>query len=211
MKKGWRDISVSVRDGMVHWPDNPPVKIRRILDMKKGDRCTLSTLSFGSHTATHMDAPAHFLKGGAGIDRMPFEVAIGPARVIEILDKHSVKPDELKRHKIKKGERILFKTLNSSRCWRSDRFIKDFVHIPGDSAHLLAKIGPRLVGIDYLSVGGFHKDGRETHRALLSKGVWILEGVNLSGVNPGRYKMICLPLRLPGADGAPARAILRPL
>ena len=209
MKKSWIDISVPLKSGMVHWPDNPPVKIERMQDMDHGDSCTVSTLSFGSHTGTHMDAPAHFIKGTKGIDQMPLEATIGPARVIEIKDRESIKPEELKKHKIRAGERILFKTINSSRCWSGDTFIEDFVYISQAAARALAKAKIRTVGIDYISVGGFTCDGLETHQALLGGGIWIIEGLNLSKVKPGNYELLCLPLKLVQGDGAPARAVLR--
>src|SRR2546423_4715430 len=203
------DISVPVRSGMVHWPGDPPFVRERFLDMDRGDRCNVSSLSMGAHTGTHMDAPLHFLNGGQPIDQMPLDATVGPARVIEIHDGESIKPPELEPHNVRAGERILFKTANSRRCWRNDAFQEDFVYISQEAARLLADRGIRSVGVDYLSVGGFAKDGVETHEALLRAGIWIIEGLNLSAVNAGPYELVCLPLKLVGADGAPARAILR--
>jgi arylformamidase len=211
MNDSWIDISVPVFTGMAHWPDNPAVRIERMLDIELGDVCNVSTLSLGAHTGTHMDAPLHFLRHGAGIDAAPFSATVGPARVIEIRDTESIKGAELAEHDIRRDERILFKTANSARCWQTDDFVEDFVYIAQDAATLLAERGVRTVGIDYLSVGGFRKDGVETHAALLGGDVWVIEGLNLSQVQPGMYEMICLPLRLMNADGSPARAILRPL
>ncbi|MFC1979914.1 cyclase family protein [Chloroflexota bacterium] len=111
----WIDISVPLRNAMVYWPGDPPVQINHTLDTEQGDSHTLSEISMGSHTGTHMDAPLHFIKHGIGIDKMPLDVTIGRARVIEIKDAESVKPEELARHHIQRGERILFKTKNSSR------------------------------------------------------------------------------------------------
>jgi arylformamidase len=211
MTDSWIDVSVPVRTGMVHWPDNPPVSVERMLDIERGDGCTVSKVSLGVHTGTHMDAPLHFLQNGVGIDAMPFSATLGPARVIEIRDAVSIKAAELAEHDIRRGERILFKTLNSTRCWHTDEFVEDFVYIARDAAAFLAEQGVQTVGVDYLSVGGFREDGVETHTALLGGGVWVIEGLNLSQVQPGMYELICLPLRLMHADGAPARAILRPL
>jgi arylformamidase len=140
---------------------------------------------------------------------MPLTAAIGRARVIEIGDPVSIKPEELAGHNIQRGERILFKTRNSPRCWQTDDFVEDFVYIAHEAAQYLASLGVQLVGVDYLSVGGSHVDGPETHQALLEGGIWIVEGLNLSQVDPGAYDLICLPLRIVGGDGAPARAILR--
>jgi arylformamidase len=206
----WIDVSVPIKSGMVHWPDNPPVTVGKMLDMSCGDVCNVSTLSMGSHTGTHMDAPLHFVGGGKSLDLMPLEATIGPARLIEIKDKISIKPAALKSHRIRPGDRVLFKTRNSSRSWKSDRFDEDFVFISKEAAQYLVDCRVQTVGVDYLSVGGFRQDGVETHRILLGAGVWIVEGLNLSKVKPGRYQFICLPLRVVGSDGAPARAILKP-
>jgi len=205
----WIDVSVLLHSGMVHWPDNPPVSIEYMLHMSRGDICNVSTLSMGSHTGTHMDGPFHFLPEGKGLHEMPFHATIGRARVIEIRDPESIKPGELRPHNIRQGERLLFKTLNSSRSWQTDTFIEDFVYISQEAARYLASVGVLTVGIDYLSVGGYTKDGVETHRALLEADIWIIEGLDLSQVDPGMYELICLPLRIDGSDGAPARAILR--
>ncbi len=209
MTNPWIDISVTLQDGMVHWPDNPPVQIGLMLSMERGDVCNVSTLSMGSHTGTHMDAPRHFLAAGKGIDEIPLDATMGSARVIEIHDSESIKPDELRSQQIQHGERILFKTQNSARGWKTQAFIEDFVYISQEAARYLASLGVQTIGVDYLSVGGYKKDGKETHQALLGAGIWIIEGLNLSQVQPGTYELICLPLKIAGGDGAPARAILR--
>jgi arylformamidase len=209
--QGWIDVSVPLRSGMVHWPDNPPVQIERMLDMERGDVANVSKLSMGSHTATHMDAPLHFIRTGKGLDEMPLTATVGRARVIEIRDPESVKPEDLSPHGIRRDERILLKTHNSARCWQTDAFIEDFVYISQEAARYLADCGIQTVGIDYLSVGGFWRDGVETHQALLEAGIWIIEGLNLSEVEPGEYELVCLPLKVEEGDGAPARAILRPV
>ena len=195
---------------MVHWPSDPPVHIERVLDLDRGDSHALSALSMGSHTGTHVDAPRHFLSQGASVDQVPPETLIGRARVIEIQDRESIRPEELLRYGIRGGERLLFKTANSSRVWRLDRFIEDYVFLSAEAASLVAKRKGRLVGIDYLSVGGFKRDGGLVHRLLLEAGVWIVEGLDLSGVEPGKYDLVCLPIKISGGDGAPARAMLRP-
>src|ERR687894_2043590 len=116
-EEGWVDVSAPLRSGMVHWPDTPPVRIDRMLDMERGDIANVSKISLGSHTGTHMDAPIHFVRDGVERDRMPLDTTIGHARVIEIQDPVSIKPDELGPYGIGRGERILFKTRNSSREW----------------------------------------------------------------------------------------------
>jgi arylformamidase len=131
------------------------------------------------------------------------------ARVIEIRDTESIQREELEFHHIQQGERVLFKTVNSARCWQTDTFLEDFVYISQEAAHYLAAVGVQTVGIDYLSVGGYTKDAVETHLALLGAGIWIIEGLDLSQVDPGTYELICLPIKITGSDGGPARAILR--
>lgn len=209
MSADWLDISVPLYTGMAHWPDNPPVKIERMLDMAKGDICNVSVMSLGAHSGTHVDAPIHFLRDGAGVDVAPLSAMIGPARVITITDTKKITADELRRHAIQPGERVLFKTLNSSRCWQTDDFVEDFVYIEQAAARYLVEAQAQTVGVDYLSVGGYVEDGEATHRALLAAGIWIIEGLNLSQVAPGDYELVCLPLKIVDADGAPARAVLR--
>jgi len=205
----WIDVSVTLHDGMVHWPDNPPFELRRIMSQEKGDVCTVSSISLSVHTGTHMDAPLHFVKNGSTIDEMPVDSTVGPARVIEIQDRHAIRRKELLNHQINASERILFKTANSDHAWNSDQFEEDFIFIARDAAEYLAESNIRCVGVDYLSVGGYKQDAVETHQALLGAGIWVIEGLNLSGVEPGEYDLVCLPLKLVGAEGAPARAILR--
>jgi arylformamidase len=209
LRSMWIDISIPLRNAMVHWPGDPEVRIERVLDLEHGDSHTLSQISMGLHTGTHIDAPLHFVRKGVGIDKMPLDITIGRARVIEIHDPESIKAEELVHHRIRRGERILFKTQNSSHVWQTDEFVEDFVFLTQEAAHFLAECQVRLVGIDYLSVGGFKRDGSRVHQVLLGAGIWIIEGLNLSLVGPGRFDLICLPIKLERGDGAPARAVLR--
>jgi arylformamidase len=210
MSLTWIDISVPIYTGMVHWPDNPPVRIERMQDLSRGDSANVSKIELGAHTGTHMDAPRHFLADGAGLDEMPFDATIGLVRVIPITHPRAILPTELEVHNLQAGERVMFRTQNSERCWKDDRFVEDFVYISAAAAQFLVERQVRTVGIDYLSVGGYVHDGIETHQILLGAGIWLIEGLNLSEVKPGTYELVCLPLRVVGADGAPARAILRP-
>jgi arylformamidase len=200
----WLDVSVPTYAGMVHFPDNPSIEIETITSVDRGDICTVSRLTMGSHTGTHIDAPIHFLPGGTGAEKVPLEHLIGPARVIEIKDPHAIKAEELRVHKPAARERLLFKTSNSERCWETSQFISDYVAIAEDAASYLASLNTLAVGIDYLSAGG-----PETHRTLLGAGVVIIEGLKLIGISQGRYDLLCLPLKIIGGDGAPARALLR--
>lgn len=209
VESGWIDISVPIRDGMAHWPGDPPVRIERVQDIERGDSHTLSAMSVGSHTGTHIDAPAHFIKGGKTIDRMALSVLVGKARVLEIKDKESIKVAELDQFKIRRGERILFKTSNSA-LWSSDKFFEDFVFVSPEAAQFLADQGVKLVGVDYFSVGSYRRGGSLQHKVLLTAGICVIEGLNLSLVAPGSYNLVCLPLRLENGDGAPARVIIKP-
>jgi arylformamidase len=207
----WIDVSVTVRHGMPHWPDNPPITLQRVLDTERGDVCNVSHLAMGVHSGTHMDGPVHFIHGAGGLDEMPLTATMGEARVIEIDDPGEITADELRKHRLQPGERVLFRTSNSDRCWHSSSFVEDFVGLSEQAAAYLAETGVRTVGIDYLSIGGYHADGAKIHKILLQAGIWIIEGLDLSPVTGGRYEMICLPVKLHNSDGAPARAILRPL
>jgi arylformamidase len=208
---GWMDLSVAVRPGMPCWPGNPPVLMERPMAMERGDDCNLTRLDMGVHSGTHVDAPVHFIPGGAGADQMPLATGIGPARVIEIEHENLVTADELERHELQSGERILLKTANSPRCWRADGFVADYVYLTEDAARHLAGARVALVGVDYLSVGGYGTDIAAVHEILLGSGVWIIEGLDLSPVTAGRWELVCLPIRLAGCDGAPARVAARPL
>lgn len=211
MSSEFIDLSIPLRDGMVYWPGDAPFHRLQKLHIANGDVCNLSEISTSAHIGTHMDAPRHFLADGKGMETMPIEATIGPARVIAIQHPDLIQVRELEPHHLQKGERVLFKTKNSEQHWKTDSFQEQFVHIPEDTAHYLAKCGVQTVGVDYLSVGGYETDSAETHRALLAAGIWLIEGLNLEHVAPGHYELICLPLRIAGSDGAPARAVLRKL
>lgn len=205
----WIDISVPVREGMPLWPGDPGLSFERVMDQNNGDVCTLTRAGMSAHTGTHMDAPLHFVGNSATIDQMPIDATVGPARVIRIQDGTAIHRAELEPHAIQPGERILFRTANSDLDWGNLPFNEDFIFIARDAAEYLADCGVRSVGVDYLSVGGFSQDSVETHLALLGKGIWVMEGLVLGCVEPGAYDLVCLPLKWVGAEGAPARAILR--
>lgn len=207
MTNEYLDISTYNKNGMVVWPGDPEFSIKRISDMDKGDALNLSIITMSSHTGTHIDAPSHWLRDGKSVDEMPLAISIGAARVIEIKDPESIKVSELQDYTIKKGQRILFKTRNSRNA--SDQFTGDFVYLSVEAAKYISESGALVVGVDSLSVGGYHTDGKIVHTTLLEAGVWIIEGLDLSQAVAGEYELICLPLKLLGADGAPSRAVLR--
>ena len=205
----WLDVSIPIHNAMHGWPGSPPTFVTMHLGTAKGDVCNVSAIQFNSHTGTHMDAPVHFLHGAKTMDDLPWEAVIGPARVVEIKDRKAIKSAELKKIKPREGERLLFKTRNSAVSYRKPEFDKNFVYISKEGAQYLVDCGVRTVGVDYFSVGGFYRDGIETHHALLKAEIWIIEGLNLSGVKPGDYDLICLPIKLHKGDGAPARCLVR--
>jgi kynurenine formamidase/threonine dehydrogenase-like Zn-dependent dehydrogenase len=205
---GWIDLTVGIRHEMVHYPGDPAVELKQTKHLDRGDPATVSHLSLGVHTGTHVDAPVHFIGGAAGVDEFSIDAMIGPARVIEILDKEICSAQDLAPYDIRSGERLLLRTNNSSRCWNVDTFVEDYVHLDTSAARMLAERQVRMVGIDYLSVGR-GKDGPEVHRILLEAGVVIVEGLDLSRVNAGSYDVVCLPLKILGGDGAPARVVIR--
>lgn len=209
MNSSWIDISVPLHAGMAHWPNDKAFQRVETETIAHGSECNLSEFSSSAHLGTHMDAPRHYLADGAGMESFPVAAGVGPARVIAISDPELIRVSELKPHRLSKGERILFKTLNSEKCWETPTFQKKFVHVPQETAVYLADCCVRTVGVDYLSVGGYDSDGAETHRTLLRAGIWIIEGLILKDVEPGDYELICLPLKMVGSDGAPARAVLR--
>jgi arylformamidase len=202
------DISLPIVDGGLIYPNNPPISVTPAQQISKGASSNSSTLSFGSHTGTHVDAPKHFFDDGAGVDTLSLDVLMGPAMLICVDDDvTAVGAKELQRHELSGHLRVLIKTRNSS-FNREREFRQDYTYLAPDGAEHLVNLGVKLVGIDYLSVEQFHSGHHKTHRALLGAGVVIVEGLDLSVPPMGPYDLRVLPLRLPGLDGAPARAVL---
>ena len=202
------DISVPVVNGGVVYPGNPEIRITPQQEVAKGGSSNVSSLAFGSHTGTHVDAPKHFFDNGATVDQLPLDVLMGPAMLIAFgNDVLSVGDDDLRKHEIKGHTRVLLKTRNSSFI-RGPEFVRDYTYLAPDGAAYLVELGVKLVGIDYFSVEQFHSGHHRTHRTLLENGVVIVEGLNLSAPAMGPYDLRVLPLRLAGLDGAPARAVL---
>ena len=185
--------------------------VDRLFDVDKGDKVTMSQISITSHDGTHIDSPLHFIPGGTTIDIMPIETTVGPARVIGIKNDKEVTVEELESYNIQAGERILFKTKNSGKVYATQQYKGEFVTISPEAAKYLASKKIRLVGMDYLTIAG--GDPMENvgivHTAFLSNGIFIIEGLNLDGVEPGDYELVCLPLRLERGDAGPCRAVIR--
>ena len=209
------DVSVPISELTPTYPGDPGIRVEAWASIAKGDAANVSRLDFGAHTATHVDAPAHFIEGAAKVDSLSLDVLIGRARVVEIAPYvRAVSAETLAAHDLAGATRVLFKTRNSA-FWADSHsgFRTDFTYLAPDAARALVGGGVRLVGTDYLSIEEFKAERFETHRILLSNGVVIVEGLDLSGVPAGDYELICLPLKIAagGGDGAPARAILRTL
>jgi arylformamidase len=203
------DISLPISESLAVWPGDPEVRITQPFHLDRGDAATVTRLDMGAHTGTHVDAPAHFIPGGPGVDALDLDVLVGPALVVHALEVDALSAEVLDGLQIPPGaERVLFRTRHSERWARGElEFAEDFVAITEDGARWLVERGVRLVGIDCPSVGPFIAPA-PTHRILLRAGVVPVEGLNLSGVAAGVYQLVCLPLRIVDADGAPARAIL---
>ena len=200
------DVSVPIHPGMVIYHDNPGVEVELASAIAAGDTANVSGISMGVHTGTHIDGPSHFYDGGDGADSLPLDAMLGPALVVELAETGVGPIDEaaLRAAEIPAGtDRLLLKTPNSE-LWSQADFTRDFVRLDGSGAAYALELGVRLIGIDYLSIGD-----PDAHRALLGAGVVALEGLDLRGIEPGPYELICLPIRLVDTDGAPARVLLR--
>ena len=202
------DITVPIRPGMIVYEGDPDISLERASSMASGAICNISRLDAGVHTGTHIDAPVHFIEGGAGIEEIPLDALVGRVCVVDAtnvtadIDRTTLEGLELPGD----ATRVLFKTPNSW-LWERDRFSNDFVGLTQSAAEYLVQHGARLVGMDYLSIAP-KSDPAPTHVTLLEAGVVILEGVDLRNVEPGWYRLVCLPLLLVGSDGAPARTLL---
>jgi arylformamidase len=209
---GWIDATATLDPATTPvYEGDAPMTFEFLMDMRRGDRLTLSKYSLGAHSGTHIDAPMHFIADGAPIDRLPLERLIGRARVIEIADDvQAIDAAELDRHDWRSAQRVLFRTRGSIRGWMtSPVFHRDFAYIAPDAAQRLADAGVQLVGIDYLSAEQFGAPAPRAHQILLGKGIPILEGLSLVSVRGGDYDLIVLPMKVGGHEGAPARAVLR--
>ncbi len=204
------DISVPLQSGMVVWPGDRPVEVRRVRSLEQ-DGANVSELCLGSHAGTHVDAPAHFVAGGRTVDRLPLDVLTGPADVADLTGvEAAISARDLEALALPADcQRLLLRTRNSLYWERADdTFHEEYVALAADAADWIVQRGIRLVGIDYLSIEPYHLAGHPVHRALLGARVIVLETIDLSRVAAGRYQLWCLPLFIAGADGAPARAFL---
>lgn len=207
------DITVPFSTNLPVYPGDPAVQINQVSSLESGDICTVSHLSFSSHTGTHVDPPSHFVAGAMTLDQLPLEVLIGKARVVDTGEIPAIDRTIIEQANLNGVERVLFKTRNS-RTWKEKNYAKfdeNFVYLETDAAELLVETGIKLVGIDYLSIEKFNFVEPTTHWALLKNNVVIVEGLDLSEVEEGEYELICLPMKIKDGDGGPARVILREL
>ena len=202
------DVSVPLVAGMPAYPGNPEFEVQPVKRIAEGASSNVSRLVMGTHTGTHVDAPRHFFDDGTGVDALSLDLLLGRARVVEISRRGGIGAEELAAAGLREDLRVLLKTPNSA-LWNGTGFHQDYTYMNEEGARYLVAQGVKVVGVDYLSVEQYKKAGAPAHRALLSQGVIIIEGLNLSEAEPGMYEMYCLPLRVAGGDGAPARVILK--
>jgi len=202
------DVSVPLDARLPTYPGNTPLTLEGIKRLARGDSSNVSTLHMSAHGGTHVDAPRHFFEGGSGTDELPLDLLCGRARVIEVSPRGRVTAEDLASLNLSEDVRLLIKTHNS-RLWGDATFHADYIGVKESAAKYLVDHGVKVVGVDYLSVEVFKTPGAPAHHILLGAGTIVIEGLNLRDVDPGVYDMYCLPLRLVGSDGAPARVVLR--
>jgi arylformamidase len=202
------DVSVPLASGMPVYPGNPEFDLQPVKRIADGGSSNHSRLVLGTHTGTHVDAPRHFFDGEAGVDELPLNLLLGRVRVVEILKRGGIDAADLEAAGLREDIRVLLKTPNSA-LWNGGGFREEYTYVSESGARYLVDQGVKVVGIDYLSVERFKEAGAPAHRALLSGGVVIIEGLNLGEAEPGMYELYCLPLRIAGGDGAPARVVLK--
>jgi len=202
------DVSVPLDSNIPTYPGNTPFQVEAIKRLANGDSSNVSSLHMSAHAGTHVDAPRHFFDDGPGTEHLSLELLCGRARVIELTTRKAVTPEDLAHFDLREDVRLLIKTHNS-RLWGSPTFHSDYIGVTEPAAKFLVEHGVKLLGVDYLSVETFKTPGGPAHRMLLGAGTIVIEGLNLRDVEPGTYEMFCVPLAIVGADGAPARVVLR--
>ena len=201
------DVTVPLSAALPTFPGDPRFEMEFAHRIADGKPYNVAYLKMGAHAGTHVDAPYHFLEDGMTVDRLPLDVLMGPARVVAVESRDRIRREDVEGLGPLRATRVLFKTRNSG-LLRQPVFHDDFVALDPGAAELLVTAGVKLVGVDYLSVEAFGSKDFAAHHALLGAGVVIVEGLDLSEVAPGDYDLACLPLRIEGADGSPARAVL---
>lgn len=201
------DISVAISKDIPVWPGNKGPKLRQISNIAEGAACNETHLEMNAHAGTHIDAPLHFIADGSSIDKISPGIFVGPVYVVDLTGVNEITAHSLESAAIPDTtERILCKTKNSA-LWDSPVFDKNYVGLTPDAALWLVEKGVKLIGNDYLSVAAF-EDAVSVHTTLLKEGIGVLEGIDLSNVDEGAYQLFCLPVKIEGAEAAPARAVL---
>lgn len=204
------DISVPINRKLPVWPGDPPIVLERYRAISEGDASNDSRLACSVHSGTHVDAPGHFIENGSTVEHLPLDILIGPAFVADLQEADVISPDILEAIVLPPHTtRLLFKTKNSA-LWQDPhhQFNPNFVALNSEAARWVVQQGIRLVGVDYLSVQPLSDAEPLTHQILLEAGVIVVEGLNLQQVQAGSFDLICLPIKLAGSEGAPARAVL---
>ncbi len=201
------DVSLTISPGMLVWPGDVPVSIESVKSLDRGDSSNLTALHMGAHSGTHVDAPRHFVSGGRSIDSLNPEVLVGQSRLLQLSEARVIDRPLLERQDLKGVTRLLLGTSNSALLHKPELDLS-YVSVSEDGARYLVDMGVRLIGVDYLSIEEYHKEGHPTHTLLLKAGIVIIEGLDLKGVPSGDYQLMCLPLKIKDADGAPARVFL---
>jgi arylformamidase len=202
------DISVPLGGDLPVWPGSPGYNRSLLSSIDDGAQANVSEMRLDVHTGTHVDAPAHFLADGATVDALPLDRLVGAAIVADVPIEGSVGPKCLESLALPTDvRRVLLRTGNGE-LWTRPAFEPDYTALSADGARWIVQRGIQLIGIDYLSIQRY-RDAPDAHRVLLEAGVVILEGIDLRHASPGEYELLCLPLRLTGAEAAPARAVLR--
>jgi len=202
------DVSVPLDATLPTYPNNTPFSLEPVKRLARGDSSNVSTLHMSAHSGTHVDAPRHFFDSGPGTEALALDLLMGRVRVIQVTSRTGVTAEDLAAEDFSEDVRILIKTRNSL-FWGSSEFRTDYVGVTESGARHLVAHGIKLVGVDYLSVEQFKTPGAPAHHVLLGAGTIVIEGLNLRDVEPGIYDLCCLPLRIVGSDGAPARVVLR--
>jgi arylformamidase len=206
------DVTVGLWPGMPTWPGSGGVELTRTMRLEKGDFSNGSRLGCDVHVGTHVDAPKHFLEDGSTVEELPLEVMVGPCFVAYLPDVVEITGEVLDDLHLPFGTRRLLLRTRNSELWAAGatEFTSDYAALTASGAQWVVERRIELIGADYLSVQCFGDSG-VTHQILLEAEVVIVEGLNLAGVRSGDYELICLPLKLVGAEGAPARVVLRRL
>jgi len=200
------DITASICDDLPSY-DNKKPTIDDLLQIKKGDDCNFSVIKISSHTGTHADVPKHFIDNGSCNATTSLEHFFGTAKVIRLSVDSHVRKEDLEPHDISEGDIVLLDT-GQSQFMRLGEFRENYIALAPCAAGYLVKMKIKTVGIDYLSIDPYNAPGFPAHKILLGSGIAILEGLVLDAVPEGNYTLSALPLKIPGGNGSPVRAIL---